>query len=297
MSDNSLTASAGDLAQLVSPTNKVFIIRLVEGAEFQTHRGVLSHDEIIGKPWGSQVFTHLGSTYHLLQPGLGDMLKEIRRNTQILYPKDIGFILLTMGIGPGIHVVEAGTGSGALTTALAWAVGPQGKVTSYETRPEMQKLARKNLERVGLAERVNFKLQDISDGFEERGVDALFLDVANSYDFMPQVKAALKPGGYFGSILPTANQVIRLLSALYHNDFAFIDVCEILLRFYKPVPERFRPTDRMVAHTGFLIFGRAMLPATAVSTTAAADVVEDQLLPLDFQNPDFDEEREAWSSE
>jgi tRNA (adenine57-N1/adenine58-N1)-methyltransferase len=134
MSDNSLTAKAGDLAQLVSPTNKVFIIRLVEGAEFQTHRGVLHHDEVIGKSWGSQVFTHLGSTYSLLQPGLGDILKEIRRNTQILYPKDIGFILLTMGIGPGIHVIEAGTGSGALTTALAWAVGPQGQVTTYETK-------------------------------------------------------------------------------------------------------------------------------------------------------------------
>jgi tRNA (adenine57-N1/adenine58-N1)-methyltransferase catalytic subunit len=285
MSANPFIAKAGDLAQLVSPTNKVFIIRLVEGAEFQTHRGVLHHDEVIGKPWGSQVFTHLGSIYYLLQPGLGDILKEIRRNTQILYPKDIGFILLTMGIGPGVHVIEAGTGSGALTTALAWAVGPQGKVTSYESRPEMQKLACKNLERVGLAERVNFKLQDITDGFEEHGVDALFLDVANSYDFMPQVKAALKPGGYFGSILPTANQVVRLLSALYHNSFAFIDVCEIILRYYKPTPERFRPTDRMVAHTGFLIFARAMLSGI------------DQHLPPISPEPDLAEGGEVWESE
>jgi tRNA (adenine57-N1/adenine58-N1)-methyltransferase len=138
---------------------------------------------------------------------------------------------------------------------------------------------------VGLAERVNFKLQDIAGGFDERGVDALFLDIANSYDFLPQVKTALKPGGYFGSILPTVNQVVRLLSALYHNDFAFIDVCEILLRYYKPVPERFRPTDRMVAHTGFLIFGRAMLPAG------------DQSYPSDLENPNFAEEREVWDPE
>jgi tRNA (adenine57-N1/adenine58-N1)-methyltransferase catalytic subunit len=259
MTDENLIARAGDLAQLVSPTNKVFIIRLAAGAEFQTHRGVLYHDQVIGKPWGSQVHTHLGSAYFLLQPGLGDILKETRRNTQILYPKDIGFILLTMGVGPGIRVIEAGTGSGALTTALAWAVGPQGRVFSYETRPEMQNLARKNLERVGLDDRVDFKLRDISGGFDEIGVDALFLDVANSYDFLQQAKSALKPGGYFGSILPTTNQVVKLLSALYQNNFAFVDVCEILLRFYKPVPERFRPTDRMVAHTGFLIFGRSMI--------------------------------------
>jgi tRNA (adenine57-N1/adenine58-N1)-methyltransferase catalytic subunit len=259
MTDQNLNAKAGDLAQLVSPTNKVFIIRLVAGAELQTHRGVLYHDQVIGKPWGSQVYTHLGSEYYLLQPGLGDILKATRRNTQIIYPKDIGFILLTMGIGPGVRVIEAGTGSGALTTALAWAVGPQGLVFSYETRQEMQNLARKNLERVGLAERVVFKLQDIAAGFDEVGVDALFLDIQNSYDFLQQAKAALKPGGYFGSILPTTNQVVRLLSALYQNNFAFVDVCEILLRFYKPVSERFRPTDRMVAHTGFLIFGRSMI--------------------------------------
>ncbi len=259
MTDANLLARPGDLAQLVSPTNKVFIIKLVQGAEFQTHRGVLSHDQVIGKPWGSLVHTHLGSEYYLLQPGLGDILKETRRNTQIIYPKDIGFILLTMGIGPGIRIIEAGTGSGALTTALAWAVGPQGQVYSYETRQEMQNLARKNLERVGLAERVVFKLQDISAGFDETGVDAVFLDVQNAYDFLQQAQSALKPGGYFGSILPTTNQVVRMLTALYQNNFAFVDVCEILLRFYKPVAERFRPTDRMVAHTGYLIFGRAML--------------------------------------
>jgi tRNA (adenine57-N1/adenine58-N1)-methyltransferase catalytic subunit len=268
MANVNLTAQAGDLAQLVSPTNKVFIIQLVEGAEFQTHRGVVYHDQVIGKPWGSQVFTHSGSTYYLLQPGLGDILKETRRNTQIIYPKDIGFILLTMGIGPGVRVIEAGTGSGALTTALAWAVGPQGQVYSYETRQEMQNLARKNLERVGLAERVVFILQDIAAGFNETGVDALFLDIPNSYDFLQQAKAALKPGGYFGSILPTTNQVVRLLSALYQNNFAFVDVCEILLRFYKPVSERFRPTDRMVAHTGFLIFGRAMISNSGQPTEA-----------------------------
>ena len=256
---NQALVEAGDLVQLVSPTNKVIILRLQVDAQSQTHRGVIHHNELIGKPWGSRVFTHLGSEYILLQPGLGDILREIQRNTQIMYPKDIGFVLITMGIGPGAQVIEAGTGSGALTTALAWAVGQEGKVTSYETRQEMQNLARKNLQRVGLDSRVELKLRDIREGFDETNADALFLDVANAYDYLPQVKSALKPGGFFGSILPTTNQVTKLLSSLYHNHFSFIDVCEILLRYYKPVAERFRPTDRMVAHTGFLIFARSML--------------------------------------
>ncbi len=255
-------AKAGDLAQLVSPSNKIFIIRLIPGVKLQTHRGVVSHDEIIGQPWGSEIYSHLGSAFFLLQPSLSDILKETKRNTQIMYPKEIGYILVTMGIGPGTRVLEAGTGSGAMTTALAWAVGPQGQVYSYEVRPEMQNLARKNLEKVSLAERVLFKTRDISLGFDEENVDALFLDVPNPYDYLTQVRQTLKPGGYFGSILPTTNQVSRLLGALHQNNFAFVDVCEIMIRFYKAVSDRFRPVDRMIAHTGYLIFARPMLAST-----------------------------------
>jgi tRNA (adenine57-N1/adenine58-N1)-methyltransferase len=261
----SSVAQPGDLVQLVSPTNKVYTFRLNPGGQLQTHRGVVHHNDLIGKPWGSQVFSHLGSTFYLLQPALGVLIQEIKRTTQIIYPKDIGFILITMGIGPGSFVIEAGTGSGALTTALAWAVGPHGRVISYEIRPEMQELARKNLERVGLLDRVTLKLKDIADGFDESGADALFLDLPNPYDYLPQARTALKPGGFIGSILPTTNQVSLLLTALYQNHFAFTEVCEILLRHYKAVPQRLRPTDRMVAHTGYLIFARSVLPAEVPS--------------------------------
>jgi len=254
-----LVANAGDLVEMVGLRHKHFIITLKEGGEFQSHRGVVKHDDIIGQTWGSQVFSHNGSPFFILQPSLSDLLRSLPRNTQILYSKDIGFILVYMGIGPGQHVLEAGTGSGALTSALAYAVGPQGKVTSYEAREEFQTLARKNLERLGLAERVDFKLRRVEEGFDETGVDALFLDLPNPYDYMSQVRAALKPGGFFGSIQPTTNQVIKLVSAMKQADFAFIDVMEILLRFYKSEPDRFRPADRMVAHTGYLIFGRPIL--------------------------------------
>lgn len=254
-----LTAGVGDLVQMVGLRHKNFIITLKEGGEFQSHRGVVKHDDIIGRPWGSQVFSHNGSPFFMLQPSLSDLLRSLPRSTQILYSKDIGFILVYMGIGPGQQVLEAGTGSGALTSAMAFAVGPQGKVITYEGREEFQTLARKNLDRLGLSERVDFKLGRVEDGFEETGVDALFLDLPNPYDYMPQVRAALKPGGFFGSILPTTNQVSKLVYAMRQSDFSFIDVMEILLRFYKSEPDRFRPADRMVAHTGYLIFGRPIL--------------------------------------
>ncbi len=252
---------AGDLVQLVGLRHKSFIFPLIPGGDFQTHRGVIKHDELIGLSWGTQVFSHLGAAFFLLQPAIADLLLDLKRNTQILYPKDIGFILLTMGIGPGQKVIEAGTGSGAMTIALSYAVGAEGCVVSYEQREEMQNLARKNLRRTGLDSRVDFKLRDIKDGFDETDADAFFLDVPNPYDYIEQVRAALKPGGFFCGIIPTANQAEILLRVLRRQRFAFIEMCEVLLRYYKPEPDRLRPTDRMVAHTGFLIFGRRIEPS------------------------------------
>ena len=253
-------ARDGDLVELVGLRHKHFIIKLQAGAKLETHRGIVQHDELIGTPWGTQVFSHLGAPFFLLQPSLADILVDLPRSTQILYPKDIGFIVVTMGIGPGKTVLEAGTGSGSMTIAAAYAVGPQGRVVSYEIREDMQNLARKNLERVGLASRVDLKLRDIQDGFDETDADAFFLDVPNPWDYIRNVRAALKPGGSFCCLVPTFNQVENLLIAMRQGGFAFIEVCEILLRYFKPEPARIRPTDRMVAHTGFLIFGRRIEP-------------------------------------
>ena len=255
-------ACDGDLAQLVGLTHKHFIFSLKAGSDLQTHRGVLKHDDLIGKPWGSQVFSHMGAPFFLLQPSLADILNDLPRTTQILYPKDIGYILITMGIAPGQRVMEAGTGSGSMTIALATAVGAEGRVISYEQKPDTQNLARKNLERVGLASRVDFKLRDILEGFDETEADAFFLDVQNPFDYISQVRSALKPGGYFCTLIPTFNQVEKILHALKKNNFAFVEVCELLLRFYKADPMRLRPTDRMVAHTGFLVFARRIEPST-----------------------------------
>lgn len=270
---SSAIARDGDLAQLVGLRHKNFILALQAGAKFETHRGILQHDDLIGKPWGTQVFSHIGSPFFLLQPSLADLLTELPRTTQILYPKDIGFILVTMGIGPGQTVMEAGTGSGSMTTALAYAVGPEGRVISYEVKPDVQNLARKNLTRFGLDSRVDFKLRDIQQGFDETEIDCFFLDVPNPYDYTGQVRAALKPGGYLCCLVPTFNQVEKTLQALRQNKFAFVEVCELLLRYYKTEPARIRPTDRMVAHTGFLVFARRIEPGEDPRGRALSDEV------------------------
>ncbi len=148
---------------------------------------------------------------------------------------------------------------GHLHTALAYFIGCNGEIYSYEMRTQMQANARKNLSRFNLLGRVLLKTKDIADGFDETDVDAIFLDLPNPFDYIEKVRESLKTGGHFGCILPSANQVCKLLAVLKTHDFAFIDVAEILLRHYKDDPERFRPVDRMVAHTGFLIFARPVI--------------------------------------
>jgi len=264
LADESLSrAQAGELALLVARDRKTLLIRLEPGFEQHTHHGVLAHDQLIGAAWGAQVLTHTGYPFVLLRPSTDDIVRDLRRTTQIVYPKDAGYILLKMSIGPGCRVVEAGTGSGGSALIFARAVGPSGRVISYDLRPDVQNLARKNLERLGLAERVELKLRDIAQGFDECDADALFLDLPNPWDYLAQVHEALINGGCFGCILPTANQVVELLAALERHPFGLIEVEELLVRPYKAVPGRLRPMDRMVAHTGYLVFARALAGGVA----------------------------------
>jgi tRNA (adenine57-N1/adenine58-N1)-methyltransferase len=221
----------------------------------------VAHDDLIGLEWGARTRTHLGVPLLLLRPSTDDLVRNLKRSTQIVYPKDAGYILLKMSIGPGCRVIEAGTGSGGLTLVLAQAVHPHGCVISYDSRRDRQQLARRNLQQLGLAEIVSFKERDIAEGFDERGVDALFLDLPNPWDYLGQAHVALTGGGFLGSILPTANQVISLTAALDNADFGLVEVEELLLRPYKTASARLRPEDRMTPHTGYLVFGRKLIPA------------------------------------
>lgn len=252
-------AGEGDLVLLISQDGKRYQIRLKEGAVMHTHRGKVAHDDLIGQPLGRQVRSHLGQPFLVFEPSTHDLIRQARRVTQIMFPKDIGYLLLRLNIHPGTRVVEAGTGSGGLTIALARAVQPDGHVYSYEQRAEVQQVARENLELLGLGEFVTFWVRDIGEGFVERDVDALFLDVREPWSYIASAHEALKAGGFFGAIMPTVNQVAHLLNDLREGGFAALEVEELILRPYKPIPARLRPADRMVAHTGYLVFARKVL--------------------------------------
>ncbi len=247
-----------DLVLLLGKDGKRFIVRLRPGEELHTHRGFIRHDDIVGRPLGSQVTSHLGYPFYLLRPSVHDLIMNARRESQIIYPKESGYALLKMNIVPGTRVVEAGTGSGAMTIALAQGVMPTGKVFSYERREDMIEVARRNLSELDLLQYVELKHRGIAEGFDEKEADALFMDVREPQFYVGQAKEALGGGGFFGALVPTANQVSALLDRLQDESFVDLEVSEILLRHYKTVPARLRPEDRMVAHTGYLVFGRPL---------------------------------------
>lgn len=249
--------SEGDLVLLVGQRQNFHLIPLIKDGELQTHRGVIYHNDLIGRPWGSKVVSHRGNPFFILQPGIEEIIRTTKRNTQIMYAKDIGYVLLKMNIMSGATVIEAGTGSGSLTQVIAAVIGDSGHLYSYEARKEMQNLAIKNLRRVGLEDRVTFIHKNIEEGFDQENINSLFLDLPNPYDYMTTVKKALMPGGFFGTILPTTNQIVKLLTALRRYGFSNIEVSEIMLRYYQAEANKLRPTDRMVAHTGYLIFARS----------------------------------------
>jgi tRNA (adenine57-N1/adenine58-N1)-methyltransferase len=255
-------AQEGDTVMLVAEDQKRTLIKLQRGQQWHSNRGFIRHDDLIGQPLGRMVITRLGHAYLVLEPSTHDLIRYLKRTTQIIFPKDAAHIVQRLNLYPGRRVVEAGTGSGGLTLALARAVMPQGRVFTYEERAAMSELAGKNLARVRLLDYVDLNVRDAADGFDQRNVDAVFLDMREPWRCLAQAREALKGGGFFGALLPTANQVSELLRALEAHDFADLEVEELLLRAYKPNADRLRPADRMVAHTGYLIFARkVVLPA------------------------------------
>ena len=246
----------GDFALLVSESGKEFLVRVDSSTNFSTHKGSVNLSELVGKDYGCSIKSSKDHTFTVVRPTIYDFLKRVKRQTQIIYPKDIGYIILKLGVGSGKRVVECGTGSGSLTMALAFCVAPFGRVYSYERREEFSKLARENLSRVGLDRFVEFRVKDAREGFEETEVDAAFIDVKVPEELIDQVWEALKPGAPVGFLLPTTNQASSLLKHLEASGFVVNEMVEILLRRYKTNPDRLRPDDIMNAHTGYLIFAR-----------------------------------------
>ena len=238
---------------------RTYMIKMQAGQTFHTHKGYLKLDELIGKEYGEPIKSSLGIYFTTLKPALTDYIMKSSRNTQITYPKDAALIVMFSGIGPGSRVVESGTGTGALTTALAHYVGPTGKVYTYELRSEFQKNAAKNLQRSKLIDNVEMKSGDVTLGVEERDVDAVILDLATPWLVVPHAYEALKPSGIIVSFSPTIDQVVKTTEALRENGFVFIETVECLMRAMQVERGKTRPQTLMTGHTGYITHARKIL--------------------------------------
>jgi len=246
----------GDYVILYHSRRMNYLVAVQPKGGFSTHRGQLPFDQIAGREFGDEVRTHLGFLFYLLKPSLADLAMKVKRATTIVYPKDVGTMLLAAAVFPGARVIEAGSGSGALTTILASFVRPDGRVYSYERRPEFSANARANVTKYGLAESCEFFVRDPeSEGFEQSDVDAVLLDVPEPWTLIAPAHKALKGGYALVSISPTVEQVRKTVSAMEMQGFARIHVKEVLEREMLVRPTGIRPADRMVAHTVYLILG------------------------------------------
>ncbi|WP_273524930.1 tRNA (adenine-N1)-methyltransferase [Mailhella massiliensis] len=254
----------GDLVILASPRGKRHIYRIEQGQDLHTQDGVMRACDVVEAEFGTEVRTAKGVPFRLQKPQLHDLVMGIKRQTQIMYPKDMGLICFKLGVGNGRTILEVGSGSGGFTLALSWFSGPEGHVHSFEAREEFHKLAKRNLEWAGVGKNVTLHLRDIANGFgvdapdclNGKKGDALFLDVRTPWEYLDAAREALVPGAPIAFLLPTVEQVSQLITALEIGPFEETEVCEVLVRPWKVVPGRLRPADRMSAHTAFLVFTR-----------------------------------------
>lgn len=246
----------GDYVLLYLKQHKTYLVKAEAGKNFHTHKGIVKFDDFIGKNYGSTVASTLGIEFVALKPLLSDYIIKSARQTQITYPKDIALIVMFSGIGPGSCVVEAGTGTGALTTSIAHYIKPRGKVYSYEIRGEFIETAKKNLTRAGLTKFVKLKNKDITLGIDEDNVDAVILDLATPWIVIPHAYNALKPSGTLVSFSPTIDQIVRTDEALKENRFIDVETIECLMRGMQVERGRTRPQTLMTGHTGYITFAR-----------------------------------------
>ena len=255
-----MSIQEGDLVLFLYRGKKEFkkvVKRVRKGEYFHTHVGTVSYDDIIGLEWGSLIRTSIGGEVLVLKPTLSDLMEQIPRRTQIIYPKDAAFMIIKAGVLPGSLVVEGGTGSGSLTLCLSSAVGESGLVVSYETNKDFLKLASRNLKRFGV-KNVILKNKDIRE-IEEKEVDAIFLDIGNPWDVFEQAYRALKPGGALCSFVPSYEQMRRTVLSGRESGFGAAEVYEVLLREYEVDERRTRPKPWMIGHTGFIVLMRKVV--------------------------------------
>jgi tRNA (adenine57-N1/adenine58-N1)-methyltransferase len=249
---------AGDAVLFIDSKEREYLRVLRPGGRVHIRGGTMQADHLIGLEEGRMVYNTAREGFLLLRPSFAQLIPNLPRRAQVIYPKDIGPILLWGDIYPGATVVEIGTGPGALSMALLRAVGPQGRVISYETRPEFAEMAQSNVQQFyGPAPNWTVKVADALAGIEERDVDRMTVDIAEPWHVLPLAAEALRSGGLVVGYVPTVMQVKQFVDALRaHGEFAAIRSFETLVRFWYVKNLSIRPEHRMIGHTGFIVVAR-----------------------------------------
>jgi tRNA (adenine57-N1/adenine58-N1)-methyltransferase catalytic subunit len=271
----------GERVLLVQDTDRSYMIRLEPGGRFSSHHGNYEHDQIAGKRPGQWIASHRGRAMLLLRPSTVDLMMKVKRQTNIIYPKDAAQLMLHCGIVPGTRVLEVGTGSGSLTIALALAVGPTGRVYTCDVREDLQKRGKSNVLAAGLGDRVEFILRGPGEPFSPEEVDVAVLDVPTPWLEIETVAKSLKLGGRLASLNPTYNQIEQCAAALEASGcFALVEAEEILWRKILARPGRTRPEQRMVGHTEFLLYAVRAEPLIEAAQPEPAEALEPGPEPL-----------------
>jgi tRNA (adenine57-N1/adenine58-N1)-methyltransferase len=253
---------AGESVLLIDRKEREYLRTLRHGTRIHLRTGVLAADDLIGGPEGREVENSSGEPFLVVRPTYASLIPNLPRRAQVIYPKDVGTILLWGDIAPGVRVLEVGTGPGALTIALLRAVGPTGEVISYEIRPDFAARARDNVQQFfGEAPNWTVRLADARDGIAERDLDRMVIDLAEPWVLLASAHQALRPGAVLTVYVPTVLQVKQFVDLARTAGFGAVQVSETLLRPWHVQGLSIRPQHRMVAHTGFLITCRRLAAA------------------------------------
>ncbi|MDE3064609.1 MAG: tRNA (adenine-N1)-methyltransferase [Acidobacteriota bacterium] len=253
--------AAGERVLLIDAKDRRYLVTLREGSSFHTHAGIVQHDDVIGAHEGTLVRSNSERSFLVLRPTLSDVVLKMPRGAQVIYPKDLGAILLQADIAPGQRVLEAGVGSGALSMALLRA---GARITAYEIREDFATTAIKNVhDLLGPDVAYDVSIRDVTQGIDERDLDRVLLDMPEPWEVVAHAEAALRPGGIFLAYLPTINQTQRLREALRGLRFGLEETFEVLRRGWHIDGRSVRPDHRMVAHTGFITSARRLAERVA----------------------------------
>ena len=250
---------AGERALLLDQRGRRYLVTLKSGETWHSHGGALAHDLLIGSPEGTEVRSATGMTFRAFRPRMADFVLKMPRGAQVVYPKDVGPILVEADVYPGSRVVEAGSGSGSMTIALCRATGPEGRVVSYDLRPEFQEQAARNVESFfgKTPDWLELREGDVRDVAETGEVfDRAILDLPQPWEALEALRVVLPAGGIVCGYLPTTNQVQQLVLALERASYEHLETFEVLHRAWHVTARSVRPDQRMVAHTGFITVAR-----------------------------------------